>query len=190
MKLAGVAVVALLAVALPAPVADGGTPEPNTDITIARGPGPRSGTFRITGTHRDSATCLSLTRRLRIHGTVREFFVRGCSAAVPKRRQLRGYATYICGADEMLVVGGVARNAARVEVELWDGKRLEAQIFTPPSTLRYRARVFALLTREKSLTGAFVDDIHPRSIRAYAADGSVLASQGFRAGRGSAYDCF
>jgi hypothetical protein len=170
----------------------GATREEEREITIAKGTGPRSGTFRISGTHEagESATCLSLTRRVRIARTVREFVLRGCSAAVPGRRQVRGYASYVCPADEMLVVGGVAREAARVDVELWDGKRLDARIFTPPAALRYRARVFALLTRKRSETGVFIDDIHPRAIRAYAADGSVLATQRFRSGSAQSHECF
>ena len=179
------AVAALGVVALLAP----GTHGP-AEITIADGPGPGSGTFRISGTHRDSATCISLARRVRSGGAVGEYLVRGCPVVVPKRRQLRGYAAYVCPVDEMLVVGAVTRKAARVDVELWDGQRLDARIFTPPAALRYRAHVFALLTREQSATGSFVDDIHPRSIRAYTADGTALATQRFRSGTGRAFGCF
>lgn len=90
----------------------------------------------------------------------------------PAPRHLIGYVAGGADGDPLYVAGPIAENVARVEIELVDGRVLDAPVYEAPATLGGEVDFYFLLDEESADT---TYHRHPvRTLRAYDAGGRLL----------------
>ncbi len=90
----------------------------------------------------------------------------------PAPTHLIGYMTIGAAGDPLLVTGPTADNVARVEIELVDGRLLEAQVYEAQAELDTPLNFYLLVDHASSVTTFLQQPV--KALRAYDTDGALL----------------
>ena len=179
MKRISRSVVSGLMLALVASLAAAAAQQPQA-VTVAKARAPAGGVYVLKiQTQETGRTCYRLDRRRRDE----RYVINGCRRTAP----LAGAAAYNCVTSELGVVGVADRTAERVLIVMSDGRRVPARVHEVPERAGVDVRMFARALR---IGADGVDDMHPASIRAYDATGTVIAEQRFPLGSARGFGCF